>query len=132
MVTVVAAAAVADAAGDVEGPLEPYRAVDAVEGALEPYRTIDAVECALEPYRTVGGEGEGSVEVEGAVEEGVGEVGGAVADLEELAVAGLVAASAGTFGKSSENCKVAPFLPSLTAIGYSFCRALWRSAVVGR
>ena len=138
MGTVVAAAAVADAAGDVEGALEPYQTVDAVEGALEPYRTVDAVEGALEPYRTVGGEGEGAVEgegvgeVEGAVEEGVGEVEGAVAELEELAVAGLVAASAGTFGKSSGNCKVAPFLPSLTAIGYSFCRALWRSAVVGR
>ena len=125
MGTVVAAAAVVDAAGDVEGALEPYRTVDAVEGALE-------------PYRTVGGEGEGAVEgegvgeVEGAVEEGVGEVEGAVAELEELAVAGLVAASAGAFGKSSGNCKLAPFFPSLTAIGYSFCRALWRSAVVGR
>ena len=114
MGTVVAAAAVADAAGDVEGALEPYRTVDAVEGALE-------------PYQTVGGEGEGAVEGEG-----VGEVEGTVADLEELAVAGLVAASAGTFGKSSGNCKLAPFFPSLTAIGYSFCRALVRSAVLGR
>ena len=119
MGTVVAAAAVVDSVGDVEG-------------ALEPYRTLDAVEGVLEPNRTIGGEGEGAVEGEGDVEEGVGEVEGAVAELEELAVAGLVAALAGTFGKSSGNCKVAPFLPSLTAIGYSFCRALWRSAVVGR
>ena len=135
MGTVVAAAAVADAAGDVEGALEPYRTVDAVEGALEPYRTVGGEgEGAVggEGEGAVGGEGEGAVEVEGAVEEGVGVVGGAVADLEELLVAGLVAASAGAFGKSSGNCKVAPFLPSLTAIGYSFCRALWRSAVVGR
>ena len=121
MGTVVAAAAVVDV-GDVGD----------VEGALEPYRTVDAVEGVVEPNRTVGGEGEGAVEGEGNVEEGVGEVEGAVAELEELAVAGLAAASAGTFGKSSGNCKVAPFLPSLTAIGYSFCRALWRSAVVGR
>ena len=127
MGTVVAAAAVVDAAGDVEGALEPYRTIDAVEGALEPYRTVGG-----EGEGAVGGGGEGAVEVEGAVKEGVGEVGGAVADLEELAVAGLVAASAGAFGKSSGNCKLAPFFPSLTAIGYSFCRALWRSAVVGR
>ena len=119
MGTVVAAAAVVDAVGDVEGALKPYRTVDAVEGVLE-------------PNRTVGGEGEGAVEGEGDREEGVGEVEGAVAELEELAVAGLVAASAWIFGKSSGNCKVAPFLPSLTAIGYSSCRALWRSAVVGR
>ena len=115
MGTVVAAAAVVDAVGDVEGALEPYRTVDAVEGVVE-------------PNRTVGGEGEGAVEGEGDVEEGVGEVEGAVAELEELAVAGLVAASAWIFGQSSGNCKVAPFLPSLTAIGYYFCRALWRSA----
>ena len=49
MGTVVAAAAVVDAVGDVEGALEPYRTVDAVEGVLE-------------PNRTVGGEGEGAVE----------------------------------------------------------------------
>ena len=127
MGTVVAAAAVADAAGDAEGALKPYRTVEAVEGALKPYRTVGG-----EGEGAVGGEGEGAVEVEGAVEEGVGEVGGAVADLEELAVAGLVAASAGAFGKSCGNCKLAPFFPSLTAIGYSFCRALWRSAVLGR
>ena len=132
MGTVVAAAAVADAAGDVEGALEPYRTVDAVEGALEPYRTVDAVEGVLEPNRTVGGEGEGAVEGEGDVEEGVGDVEGAIAELEDLAVAGLITASAWIFGKSSGNCRLAPFLPSLTAIGYSFCKALWRSAVVGR
>ena len=48
MGTVVAAAAVVDSVGDVEG-------------ALEPYRTLDAVEGALKPNRTVGGEGEGAL-----------------------------------------------------------------------
>ena len=62
----------------------------------------------------------------------MGDVEGAIAELEDLAVAGLLTASAWIFGKSSGNCRLAPFLPSLTAIGYSFCKALWRSAVVGR
>ena len=66
------------------------------------------------------------------MEEGVGKVGGAVAELEGLAVAGLITALAWIFGKSSGNCRLAPFLPSLMATGYSLCKALWRSAVVGR
>ena len=56
-------------------------------------------------------------------------MGGAVAELEGLAVAGLITALAWIFGKSSGTSRLAPFLPSLTATGYSLCKALWRSAV---
>ena len=59
-------------------------------------------------------------------------MGGVVAELEGLAVAGLITALAWVSGKSSGNCRLAPFLPSLTATGNSVCKALWSSAVVGR
>ena len=133
---VVAAAAVVAAVGAlVDAPVVALvgalvgALVDALVGALVDalvVAAVGAVEGVLEPNRTVGEEGEG------AVGEGVGEVEGAIAELEDLAVAGLLTASAWIFGKSSGNCRLAPFFPSLTAIGYSFCKALWRSAVVGR
>ena len=62
----------------------------------------------------------------------MGKVGGAVAELEGLAVAGVITALAWISGKSSGNCRLAPFLPSLKATGYSLCKALCRSVVVGR
>ena len=77
----------------------------------------------LESNRAVGEGGEGAVGGGGDVEEGVGKVGGAVAELEGLAVAGLITALAWISGKSSGNCRLAPFLPSLMATGYSLFKA---------
>ena len=64
--------------------------------------------------------------------EEVGKVGGAVAVLGGSAVTGLITALVWTSVISSRNCRLAPFLPSLTATGNSVCKALWSSAVVGR
>ena len=63
--------------------------------------------------RTVGEGGRGAVGAGGDVEEGVGKMGGVVAELEALAVAGLITALAWIFAKSSGNWSLAPFLPSL-------------------
>ena len=57
---------------------------------------------------------------------------GVVAELEGRAAVGLITALAWISGKSSGNCRLGPFWSSLLATGYSVCKALWRSAVVGR
>ena len=122
---VAAAAVIAVAVGAAVGALVDalvVALVGALVGALVDalvVAAVGAVEGVLEPNRTVGEEGEGAVGGGGDVEEGVGEVGGAIAELEDLAVAGLITALAWIFGKSSGNCRLAPFLPSLIATGNS-------------
>ena len=64
--------------------------------------------------------------------EEVGEFGRAAAVLGVSAVAGLITTLVWTFVISSGNCRLALFLPSLTATGNCVCKALWSRAVLGR